>query len=327
VSTSAANTAPHAADAPYRRGYRNPADLRDVIARAHTTRLGRTVTLAVLDHLSVVAVLLAATSPAVRGLGAWAVAVAVPVAVLVAARQLRALECLVHEASHFNWSRHHRRAADALATVLACLPTGARIADYRASHLLHHGKFGTAADPDRQRYTELGLEDLDRTRATAFAAGLARRFVPYQLGWFATLGAAPVTAALPLLWSAALIVAPAALAGGAAWAVPAALVWLVTHVVALPALRFVGESSEHVYREADTVFDATVSNLGLVQRVLIHPHGDGYHTVHHLWPGVPHHRLRWLHHVLLAQDPAYRERLKYRTGVLQRPRTGALARP
>ncbi|MFI7275334.1 fatty acid desaturase [Streptomyces sp. NPDC049879] len=272
--------------------------------------------------MTVPALLLAATSPPVRDAGRPLTAAALAVAVLLAARQLRALECLVHEASHFNWSRKHRTLGDVLATLLAGVPTGARIADYRSSHLVHHGRFGTSADPDRQRYEELGLEDLDRSGVAPLTLGLLRRFGPYQRGWLATLGSAPVAAALPFAWCAAVVVLPAWLLGDTAWAALAGAAWLATHLLALPALRFLAESGEHVYREADTVFAATVSNLGFLQRALIHPHGDGHHTVHHLWPGVPHHQLARLHRLLLERNAEYRTGLRYRTRVLESPRTG-----
>lgn len=47
---------------------------------------------------------------------------------------------------------------------------------------------------------------------------------------------------------------------------------------------------------------------------------DGFHTVHHMWPGVPHHALRLLHATLLTEDAAgYAARLRNRTSVLQSP--------
>ena len=85
---------------------------------------------------------------------------------------------------------------------------------------------------------------------------------------------------------------------------------------------FVGESGEHAYRGTTTVFEATVSSLGLAQRLMFHPHGDGYHTVHHMWPGVPHFRIGRLHRVLIERDPEFAARLRFRTRVLEDVRTG-----
>lgn len=113
--------------------------------------------------------------------------------------------------------------------------------------------------------------------------------------------------------------------GGTDGAVAAVVMWVVAYGLALPVIRLIAESSEHVYCNADTVFDATVSNLGVVQRVLFHPHGDGYHTVHHMLPGVPHHRIAKLHRALVENDLVYVANLMVRTRVLQLPVRGCAA--
>ncbi|MEW2082415.1 fatty acid desaturase [Streptomyces sp. NPDC005283] len=96
-------------------------------------------------------------------------------------------------------------------------------------------------------------------------------------------------------------------------------VWLFAHLVLLPPLRLVAEADEHVYSDARTVFDATVSNTGRLQRSFFHPHADGYHTVHHMWPGIPHHSLRRIHRLLLAEDAEFARRIRTRDGVLTSP--------
>ncbi|HWG98511.1 MAG TPA: fatty acid desaturase [Pilimelia sp.] len=323
TGTTSAVLSTAAPSPPYRRGFANAAELREVVAAAHRTALWRTAGTAAVDQLSVPVLALAIGVWALPALPVWAALLVGALAVAAIGRQLRALECLVHEASHFNWSRRRRGLNDALAFALAALPTGARIADYRESHLRHHGRFGTADDPDRQRYEELRLEELDRSSLRAFTAGLARRFGAYQRGWLASLGAAPAVTALPLAWAAVMVGVPGWLLGGPAGASGALAVWLLGHALALPVIRFVGESSEHVYRGTETVVDATISNLGLVQRLVFHPHGDGYHTVHHLWPGVPHHRIAALHRALLRRDHGYASGLRYRTRVLAPPVRGA----
>lgn len=124
-----------------------------------------------------------------------------------------------------------------------------------------------------------------------------------------------------IVWLGMFVILPfIALTGDVTGGVLAAFVWLLGYGLALPVIRFIGESSEHIYSDSDTVFDATISNLGLLQRFLIHPHNDGYHTVHHMWPGIPHHALRRLHTTLTSQDPErYARRLRDRTRVLQYP--------
>jgi fatty acid desaturase len=302
------------------RGYTSPPQFRKALAEAHKTRFAVTTAVACLDHV-VIYLLIAGAALSVKLLPAGA---AIPVALVAAAgigRQLRALECLVHEGSHYNWSRHRRRLNNAAAQLLAAFPTGARLADYRTSHFLHHGRFATDDDPDMQRYEELDLEGLDRSSLAAFVRDVLIRLPRYQAGWLRTVTSDPAYVLAPVAWAAALIAVPAGILLGVSAGVTAGLVWAAGYGVALPVIRFLGESSEHVYTTATSEFDATISNIGLLQRCLIHPHNDGYHTVHHLWPGVPHHSLRKLHKLLL-EDPNYARSLRLRTRLLQDPARG-----
>lgn len=313
-------SAPRAAGRPYPKGYTAPPGMRAAIADAHRTRLPLTLALAVLDLASAVAATI---------LAAWALLLSpllVPVSavlLVVAARQMRGLECLVHEASHFNWSRRRRRLNDGLAAVLAGGPTGATIASYRTSHLLHHGRFGTPDDPDRERYEDLDLERVDRRSAWGLLRDVIVRLPRYEAGWFAAMKAQPHQVLIPVVATSAATGVLGNLVLGTATGVLSGVCWLAGFFLALPVLRFLGEADEHVYSDSDTVFDATITNLGRCQRLLLHPHNDGYHTVHHMWPGVPHHSIRKLHYLLLAGDPdGYARRLRHRTRLLEPPRHG-----
>jgi fatty acid desaturase len=304
----------------YKRGYSPPRESRDFIAACHRTRLGRTVVAAATDHLIAVATVCIAAFTSIH-LSRWVGGLLTAFALVIMARQLRALECLVHEASHFNWSRLHRTANDALAAVLAGAPTGAKIRDYRESHLLHHGKFGTNVDPDWSRYQELDIETIPRSDPAQFTLAVAKRLAKYQVGWLRSIGVQPLQILLPLIWPGIFVLIPAWAAFDGAVAVLATNIWIASYLFALPVIRFLGESSEHQFINAGTVFDATITNIGFIQRLLIHPHNDGYHTIHHMWPGVPHFALARLHRHLSVEDPfCYAQRLRYRTRLLESPR-------
>lgn len=312
--------APVGAPERYKRGYNAPHHLRETIVAAHTTQLWRSLGAVATDLAAAGAALAGAAYVTTRfplGIG---VVLAILLAVVVTSRSLRGLENMIHEASHFNWSRRHRRTNDVLAAMLAAAPTGSRISHYRVSHLLHHGQFGTAIDPDRQRYEDLDLEDLDRSSYGPFVRGMARRFIRYEFGWLREMGTSPRYLAVPVCWTAVVLFLPLVVLAGWGTALVAAGLWVVSFGVGLPAVRFVSEVSEHSYRDAQTVFDATLSNTGFLQRLVFHPHNDGFHTVHHMWPGVPHHALRRLHATLLTEDATgYAARLRNRTSVLQSP--------
>jgi fatty acid desaturase len=329
TQTAALSAAPpEPASRPYARGYQAPAALRPVLRAAHRTRLATTAAVAACDQLVLMAAVVASSWP-----GWWAgpvTAVAgvlvVVAALLLTGRQLRALECLVHEASHYNWSRRHRRANDRCAMVLAGLPTGIRIARYRAEHLLHHSRLGTPDDPDLRRYAELDITGLDRTSRLGYARSLLVRIVAHQRSWYRSTSTDLPALLLPLCWALLVVALPAGLMFGAGAGAVAAGVWLAGFALVLPVLRFIGESSEHSYHDADTVFDSTVTNIGPLQRRLVHPHSDGYHTVHHLWPGTPHHRLRLLHEELSTADPqGFAGRLRVRRRIVAEPSARASA--
>lgn len=93
--------------------------------------------------------------------------------------------------------------------------------------------------------------------------------------------------------------------------------WGVPIFLMLPLLRFVAEAAEHDYElgraETQVIFNRTWSNLGWIHRWLFHPHNDGFHVVHHLYPYVPHHLLPSVYAFIMANDSTFAERALVRT--------------
>jgi len=300
------------------RDYQLPAELHALVLRAAAPSVGRSVAAALWDHLAIVAILLAAIL-VYEGLP---LALALPlnaVALVTAARFHRGLECLVHEASHYNWSRRRRKLNDVAADLLAALPCFSRVSRYRPQHMVHHAYEGAPIDPDRVRYERLAIEAIDRTSPARFARGVATRILPYAWGWWRAIGTDPRTFALGALWQGVFVFAPAAAIGGLQLALFLVVNWLAAFFLLLPVIRFVGEAGEHLYLGSGTLLSSTINNEGAVHRLLFHPHNDGYHATHHLWPGVPHHRLRALHARLIRLDPSLAGRILRRATLLQDP--------
>lgn len=67
------------------------------------------------------------------------------------ARQQRALENLVHSASHFEFSRKNKKLNDFLGNVLAAFPVANIVEDYRKGHFLHHRAYNSELDPCKKR--------------------------------------------------------------------------------------------------------------------------------------------------------------------------------
>lgn len=289
------------ADHAFARGYQPPESMKETIKAAHRTSLVRTVGAVMSDYALAIGPLVAAvyvwrTAPA-----AIAIACSI-VGALIAARGQRGLEALVHEASHGNWSRRSTALNDRLASVLAAAPMIADLGAYRVAHRLHHTRYGTIDDVDRRRYVDLRLDDLDRSSAMKYTRGMFHRLPMYWTGWMKSVGVGLGVAIRFVLWWAVLVAVTSAAARSWATGVFVGVAWLVVMTVFLPILRFIGESAEHVYLEGSTIFGTTVSNIGRLHKLGLHPHGDGYHAVHHLWPGIPHHAIARIHRLLLVAD-------------------------
>lgn len=304
----------------WERGYKAPEHARDFLKECHRTRPWLTVLTALGDHAIILA-LAAGVTWSWLNLHPAFLLVIYPLAALGIVRSLRGLENLVHEGSHFNWSRSNHRLNDLLCNLLAAVPVFSNVLRYRPGHKLHHFQFGTDEDADLGRYQVLDIENLNRRNPFLFAAGIARRIVAYVVGWWKVIQTRPAVLALSLLWHALVLILPASLAlgPGTALALWAAL-WMGPFLLFLPWHRFVAEAGKHQYEGQETVFDATISNIGSIHHLLLHPHNDGYHLLHHLFPGIPHHQLKRAHRGLSRIDPAgYGEALRHRTHVLEEP--------
>ncbi len=167
----------------YVRGYRNQPHLKGFIASAHRTNIAVGSAAAVIDQVVIISLVLATSA-----LAAYAennpirialVTFACTVTVGVLARQFRGLENLVHDASYYNWSRSKRGLNNFLGYVLAAIPVGAKLSDYRENHLRHHGRFGTEDDPDLRRYLELNIEQIGKSSVYEFVKSILRRLPIY----------------------------------------------------------------------------------------------------------------------------------------------------
>lgn len=312
----------------WERGYKAPESARAFLKVCHKTRLWLTVLTALGDHALILALAAAVYQAAARLHPATAI-VLYPLALAGIVRCQRGLENLVHEGSHFNWSRSNHRFNDVLCNLLAATPVFSDVRCYRPSHKLHHFSFGTAEDADLERYQILDVEGLDRRRALPFALGIARRIVTYVIGWWRVIRTRAQVLTLALVWHATVLVLPLSLILGIGPALGLWLAfWIVPFHAVLPWQRFIAETAKHQYEGRETVFDATISNVGFFHALLLHPHNDGYHLLHHLFPGIPHHQLRRAHHGLAKLDPTgYGEALRRRTHVLEEPAPARSERP
>lgn len=241
-----------------------------------------------------------------------------PLVWVVSIRSMRGLECLVHEASHYNVTKN-KAINDIIGNVFAAFPVFSNVNNYRISHTRHHSQLGRNGDPDLPRHIDLNLTEIDRARPIQFTIRILACLPSYVPGWWKAIGTTWKIFLVGVLWHTTFVILPATVFGGLEVAL---YFWTLTYFVPffffLPILRLIGEAAEHDYTEEQCIALTTFSNTGIIHRLVFHPHGDGYHTLHHLFPFIPHYRLHKLDALLASHDrECWQQYLRNRRKVFQ----------
>ncbi len=227
--------------------------------------------------------------------------------VFLIARQQRGIECMVHDASHGNWTKN-RKLNNKLADLLVAYPSLQSIKEYWRSHKRHHGCFAGLDDPCRRRYYEL--------RSLFADNHIIRLIIHYILGYYKEVARKPITVLRYAAWHGIVYIFPLSFIFGLPVALPIwTLFWLVPQATVLQLIRLVGELEEHDYEIRTTEAEATYSNIGFLHRFLIHPHGDAFHWVHHCLPKLPECRNGVIHRLALKYSEQYRNHKLFRIKV------------
>jgi fatty acid desaturase len=239
----------------------------------------------------------------------WWGAVAYAVGAVLIARQLRGIELMVHDASHWAWDRDNKIRNDVAADWLVAYPTMGTTHAYRRGHFIHHGTFAGEQDPCKRRFKEMGLGDVDLSSKWKIARAVLRWLPSYNMTYYTEIGSKSRQMLLRwAVWHGIVLLAPLALLFGPTTGVTYWLLfWIIPMLVTLPVLRSIAEAEEHDYEHGDTEFEATFTNDGLVHHLLWHPWNDGYHQIHHLFPNISARHHHTVHDLLMKHDPIYRE--------------------
>jgi fatty acid desaturase len=286
-------------------GRRLTADERRICKGLSETTVLKSVGTALCDHLLIIfsgGAALVVYSFAGILIGAFAALIAWPIIL----RSMRGLECLVHEGSHRNWYRHNGRINDLLTDSLAAVPMLSTVAAYRGTHLEHHRYFNTERDIDLRRHRQHNFSILMRTNGFYLVPQLLRRYVRYLPGWWRAIGTNIRTVILFSGWHISILILPAVcllgfLDGIFWWSI----YWFIPFFFILPLLRMFGEAGEHDYSLAGGSYELTFTNRSWFHRYFLYPHNDGFHTLHHMYPSIPHFLLKRAHYTLASAFPKY----------------------
>jgi fatty acid desaturase len=223
----------------------------------------------------------------------------VPFALVVIGNRQRALGNLLHEASHGNLSKR-RQINDLLAHLLLAPPLLNSLRIYRELHTRHHAWLGDPLrDPD---FLQPGTLEGDRwfhafirclVTSAIFRGALIGHLADKNTSVRQQLGI--------LTWW---IVASAALAIiNPHFAVVFVALWFSSRITVFHGITTFREMTDHYGLTSGGIFSFTreIPDHGLLS-ILLHPHHNGYHLTHHLFPSVPYHQLPRLHARLMETD-------------------------
>ena len=218
---------------------------------------------------------------------------------VIGARQL-GLAVIMHDSSHRAFFRS-RRLNDFAGNWLAAYPIWSDLRPYRPYHLQHHGKTGTAQDPDiglikpfpitRTSLRRKMARDLSGRTGVKFAKAAFRRT-------FGQYGKDPVAtrAAQGVLVTNFVLLAILAAFGRPELYLLWVAAWLTTNTL-VTRIRAIAEHA--LTPDADDPLRNTRTTVATWwERLLIAPNRVNYHLEHHLLMTVPHYNLPRMHRML-----------------------------
>ena len=232
------------------------------------------------------------------------------------------LSVLVHEASHYLLFKN-RVVNDLAANIFLLFPVFGVIANYRIGHWGHHRHVNDPEnDPDLHRLVRHQKRDFPISKGKfmvdyVLRQVLIRKGISYLIGralyvaipmktepiqGHDALGR-PLVVTMRIAYCVLLVVALTLLD---AW-IYYALFWIVPLLTFYPAVLFLREIAHHGnYPDAGDFTNSRVYRAHWLEREIFFPFGEHNHVLHHMFPTIPHHKMRLAHEVMMRYPP-YRD--------------------
>ncbi|OAB39744.1 fatty acid desaturase [Paenibacillus macquariensis subsp. macquariensis] len=226
------------------------------------------------------------------------------IAIIIIGSRMRGLDIMMHESSH-NILFKNRKLNKWVACLFCAFPIMISYSAYCKGHMTHHKYLWSEEDPDLIRYRIFGLDQPPKNRMEFFLRHLIKPLFLFHVPRY-ILGMIKVTmyskdelrfdGIIRNLYYL-LIIASSIVFGF--WQ-ELILFWVVPFLTTLQIIKYWAEMAEHAGLENEQEIFATRNSFGnWFERVIIHPHQNSYHLVHHLFPAVPHYNIRKVHLVLM----------------------------
>lgn len=237
---------------------------------------------------------------------------------LIATRQ-HALLTLMHEYSHFQFSRKYAGWNDLLGNVFTAFPFFITVYGFRRNHQLHHRNAWTDDDPNyvaammKVRYQfpkpnhQVWFEIVKHAVGYYTLAELKRYTI--NAGMATSL---PRTTHLHRALFAIVLFTVVTYFG---WWKDVLMYWLLPMSTFLMAILYIRDLGEHFGLAKPGIDSSRTVLTGWIDRLLFAQNGVNFHTEHHCYPAVPFFRLQLLHDTLM-RNPAYRNHAVVTDGYL-----------
>ncbi|WP_136417215.1 MULTISPECIES: fatty acid desaturase family protein [Oxalobacteraceae] len=245
-------------------------------------------------------------------------AISIVCIMLIATRQ-HALLVLMHEYSHYQFSRKRPLLNDLVGDVFTAFPFLITIHGFRRNHMPHHRHASTDEDPDWIASMKKDRYRFPKTRKQVFL-----EIAKHCAGWYTITDLKGYTIdsgmAIDLprstrisraVWVTGFVVATTWFG----WWWNVFLYWIVPLATFLMAILYLRDMGEHFGMPSPGIAGSRTVLAGTIERLLICQNGVNFHTEHHLFPSVPFFRLNRLHRALM-KDSQYRRHAVLTRGYL-----------
>lgn len=224
-----------------------------------------------------------------------------PLVLLFLSRQLRALENIIHFGSHYNLSKN-KKINDIIINLMCAFPVMQNIFSYRKFHLKHHSNYGSNIDPCKIRFNS--FIEQDKKNTLMYLKFILKHLPTYFIEYYKELGSKLDNIIIYILYNLIFFIFNSFILN-IKFALFSLIIINISMFIVLPIIRSIAEFDEHNYKKNKNLFETTFNNLSLIDFLIFHPAGDGYHIIHHLFPAIPWWNQRAAHFYLLKYDESY----------------------
>lgn len=221
--------------------------------------------------------------------------------------RMRGLDNLMHEASH-NMLFRNRWLNKWIGSIFVAFPVFTNYKSYCESHYKHHKYLWTDKDPDTSELKSLGLSHTTITkRDFVFKYILGSFFIKHIFkniqGCITRFFSKDEQTNSEYVMKLGLWFSIITLSVVFHFWLQLVLYWFVPLLTIFPIIRFWSDLSDHSGLETSDPLYSSRNNYGSwLERLILCPHHDSYHIVHHLFPSIPHYNLKKAHIVLLKNS-------------------------